>query len=173
MGLNHKHLTYNKANIDFCCQAIWILWIFSNNIDRGFTSVNSVASDPQNSILPSSQVHICIICSLYQDNMRKYAHCIKAIWEMCPQYQGIMRNIRLLCQGNMRNIMPNYQGNMRNMPTISRHYEKHIPAYQSNMRKIWLLYQGNMRNICPLYQSNIRNICTMYQGSMWNLLVMI
>ncbi len=42
--LNHKHLTYNKANSDLWCRAIWVLWIFNNNI-----------------ILPSSQVHICII----------------------------------------------------------------------------------------------------------------
>ncbi len=33
MGFNHKHLTYNKATIDLWCQAIWILWILSNNIE--------------------------------------------------------------------------------------------------------------------------------------------
>ncbi len=46
MCLNHKHLTYNKANIDLLCWAIWVLWIFGNNIDLGFTLVNRVASDP-------------------------------------------------------------------------------------------------------------------------------
>ncbi len=35
MCLNNKHLTYNKANIDLWCWAIWVLWIFGNNIDRG------------------------------------------------------------------------------------------------------------------------------------------
>ncbi len=33
MGFIHKHLTYNKANIDLWCRAIWVLWIFGNNID--------------------------------------------------------------------------------------------------------------------------------------------
>ncbi len=28
MCLNHKHLTYNKANIDLWCRAICVLWIF-------------------------------------------------------------------------------------------------------------------------------------------------
>ncbi len=46
MGINHKHLIYNKANIDVGCRALWVLWIFGNNIDLGFTSVNIVASDP-------------------------------------------------------------------------------------------------------------------------------
>ncbi len=46
MGLNHKYLAYNKVNINLLCQAIWVLWIFSNNIDLSFAPVNIVASDP-------------------------------------------------------------------------------------------------------------------------------
>ncbi len=40
MGLNHNHLTYNKANIDLCCRAIWVLWVFDNNIDLSFASIS-------------------------------------------------------------------------------------------------------------------------------------
>ncbi len=40
MGLNHKHLTYNKANIEQLCQVILVLWILA------FASVNIIASDP-------------------------------------------------------------------------------------------------------------------------------
>ncbi len=40
------NIWHDEANIGLWCGAIWVLWIFCNNVDPGFTSVNSVTSDP-------------------------------------------------------------------------------------------------------------------------------
>ncbi len=87
MCLNHKYLTYNKANIDLWCRAIWVLWIFGNNIDLG-----------QYCCLRSIKLHIAVITvpylyNIYLNTCKCYIFCmcffqtiIKPLFENRWQY---------------------------------------------------------------------------------------